>query len=133
MKANIPSLYNRNNDPNFVENEKNKAEAANQYALALEKQNNEIAAFTTSQFSDDFVESPRLQLEIPNYSVENYIEERAKWTKGITSIADEPGWFYFKIFFKFFLKVFFISFKIALFFLKSFLFSFLFSFLIEFR
>ena len=100
-KSRLPSLYNRNNDPNFVENEKNKAEAYNNYAKQLEEQNNEIASFTISQFSDDFVESPRLQLEIPNYSVENYIEERAKWTKGITSIADEPGWFYFKIFFKF--------------------------------
>lgn len=67
----------------------------------LEAQTAEMTSFTTSQFSDDFVESPRLQLEIPNYSVENYIEERAKWTKGITSVADEPGWFYFKIFFKF--------------------------------
>jgi len=67
----------------------------------LEAQNAEMSSFAISQFSDDFVESPRLQLEIPNYSVENYIEERAKWTKGITSVADEPGWFYFKIFFKF--------------------------------
>ena len=81
-----------------IASEEAKAKAANDDVRALQKRNYELV---NTQFSDDFVESPRLQLEIPNYSVENYIEERAKWTKGITSVADEPGWFYFKIFFKF--------------------------------
>ena len=79
-----------------IASEEAKAKAANDDVRALQKRNYELV---NTQFSDDFVESPRLQLEIPNYSVENYIEERAKWTKGITSVADEPGWFYFKIFF----------------------------------
>lgn len=37
----------------------------------------------------------------PNYSINNYIEDRSNWKKQITSISGEMGFFYFKIFFNF--------------------------------
>lgn len=39
--------------------------------------------------------------ELPDWGVEDYINDRTKWVKGVRSIGDEPGWFYFKVFFKF--------------------------------
>lgn len=42
-----------------------------------------------------------LLFEIPEWGIENYITDRNKWIKGVRSIADEPGYFYFKVFFKF--------------------------------
>lgn len=40
-------------------------------------------------------------LKVPNWTYADFINERAAWQKGISSILDEPGWFYFKIFFDF--------------------------------
>lgn len=51
--------------------------------------------FKANSNSDDQV------FELPDWGVEEYINDRTKWLKGVRSIADEPGWFYFKVFFKF--------------------------------
>ena len=40
-------------------------------------------------------------LKLPDLSYADFINERAIWQKGLSSIFDEPGWFYFKIFFDF--------------------------------
>ena len=40
-------------------------------------------------------------LKLPDWSYADFINERAIWQKGLSSIFDEPGWFYFKIFFDF--------------------------------
>ena len=39
--------------------------------------------------------------ELPDWGIEDYINDRTKWIKGVRSVGDEPGWFYFKVFFKF--------------------------------
>ena len=40
-------------------------------------------------------------VKLPDWSYADFINERAIWQKGLSSIFDEPGWFYFKIFFDF--------------------------------
>lgn len=40
-------------------------------------------------------------IKLPNWSYADFINERAMWQKGVSSILDEPAWFYFKIFFDF--------------------------------
>lgn len=42
-----------------------------------------------------------LDFYIPQYGVQDFINERALWQKGTYNLLGEPGWFYFKIFFKF--------------------------------
>lgn len=42
-----------------------------------------------------------LNFLLPQYGVQNFINERALWEKGVHNITGEPGWFYFKIFFNF--------------------------------
>lgn len=39
--------------------------------------------------------------DIPNWSIKDYINDRASWQKQTTTLFGEPAWFYFKIFFKF--------------------------------
>ena len=40
-------------------------------------------------------------IKLPDWSYADFINERAIWQKGLSSIFDEPGWFYFKVFFDF--------------------------------
>lgn len=40
-------------------------------------------------------------IKLPDWTYADFINERAIWQKGLSSIFDEPGWFYFKIFFDF--------------------------------
>ena len=40
-------------------------------------------------------------LKLPDWSYADFINERAIWQKGLSSVFDEPAWFYFKIFFDF--------------------------------
>ena len=40
-------------------------------------------------------------LKLPDWNYADFINERAIWQKGLSSIFDEPAWFYFKIFFDF--------------------------------
>ena len=47
------------------------------------------------EFSDMFT------LKLPDWTYADFINERAIWQKGLSSVFDEPGWFYFKIFFHF--------------------------------
>lgn len=42
-----------------------------------------------------------LEFDIPDWGIEDYINERSKWIKGIGPFGREPGFFYFKVFFKF--------------------------------
>ena len=42
-----------------------------------------------------------LDFTLPQYGVQDFINERALWQKGTYNLLGEPGWFYFKIFFKF--------------------------------
>ena len=42
-----------------------------------------------------------LDFILPQYGVQDFINERALWQKGTYNLLGEPGWFYFKIFFKF--------------------------------
>ena len=47
------------------------------------------------------VNSDIYKLKLPDWSYADFINERAIWQKGLSSVFDEPGWFYFKIFFDF--------------------------------
>lgn len=40
-------------------------------------------------------------LNVPQFSIKDYLNDRVSWQKGLDSLTGEPGWFYFKIFFKF--------------------------------
>ena len=40
-------------------------------------------------------------LKLPDWNYADFINERAIWQKGLSSIFHEPAWFYFKIFFDF--------------------------------
>ena len=42
-----------------------------------------------------------LKIKLPDWTYGDFINERAIWQKGLSSILDEPAWFYFKIFFDF--------------------------------
>lgn len=42
-----------------------------------------------------------LRFQIPQYGVQDFINERALWQKGVHNLTGEPGWFYFKVFFHF--------------------------------
>lgn len=94
------SLLNKGED--YISSEWAKANADYDMAQALYDQNQEVAKnLTPSQFNDDNIDFPVLQLDIPHYSIENYIADRTRFVKGVTSVGDEVGWFYFKVFFKF--------------------------------
>jgi len=41
------------------------------------------------------------KLKLPDWGYDDFINERAIWQKGLSSMFDEPGWFYFKVFFDF--------------------------------
>ena len=45
--------------------------------------------------------SDMFTLKLPDWTYADFINERAIWQKGLSSVFDEPGWFYFKIFFHF--------------------------------
>ena len=46
-------------------------------------------------------EENTLDFLLPQYGVQDFINERAIWQKGTHNLTGEPGWFYFKIFFNF--------------------------------
>ena len=46
-------------------------------------------------------ENNELDFLLPQYGVQDFINDRAIWQKGIHNLTGEPGWFYFKIFFNF--------------------------------
>ena len=41
------------------------------------------------------------KLKLPDWTYADFINERAIWQKGLSSIFDEPAWFYFKVIFDF--------------------------------
>jgi hypothetical protein len=45
--------------------------------------------------------SDRFKLKLPDWGYDDFINERAMWQKGLSSIFDEPAWFYFKVIFDF--------------------------------
>ena len=53
--------------------------------------------YNASVYKDGF----KLDFLLPQYGVQNFINERALWQKGVHNLTGEPGWFYFKIFFNF--------------------------------
>lgn len=56
---------------------------------------------TTDYSSVQDFKSQFLDFHIPSYGVQDFINERALWQKGIHNLTGEPAWFYFKIFFNF--------------------------------
>lgn len=50
---------------------------------------------STTNFSND------LDFLLPQYGVQDFINDRAIWQKGTHNLTGEPGWFYFKLFFNF--------------------------------
>lgn len=50
-------------------------------------------------YNDSF--SDIYKVKLPDWTYADFINERAIWQKGLSSIFDEPAWFYFKIFFDF--------------------------------
>lgn len=74
----------------------------------------DIEGLTTKRINQDFLDiylnnkskgilqtNNILDFSIPSYGVQDFINERALWQKGIHNLTGEPGWFYFKIFFNF--------------------------------
>jgi len=46
-------------------------------------------------------EEDKFHLKLPDWGYDDFINERAIWQKGLSSIFDEPAWFYFKVIFDF--------------------------------
>lgn len=44
---------------------------------------------------------PVLEFDLPKWGIEDYINERSRWVKGVNTLTSMPGFFYFKVFFKF--------------------------------
>ena len=63
-----------------------------------QKLHNQFLELSTRK--EDF-NSQFLDFHIPSYGVQDFINERALWQKGIHNLSGEPAWFYFKIFFNF--------------------------------
>lgn len=56
---------------------------------------------TTNAYSNFAVDSPTLNFSIPDWDYYTFADELNSFRKGLSGIATEPGWFYFKIFFHF--------------------------------
>lgn len=65
----------------------------NTASLSYKNRGNEL--IQNDSYSDIY------KLKLPDWSYADFINERAVWQKGLSSILDEPAWFYFKIFFDF--------------------------------
>ena len=82
-------------------NEKNKDTAKSAYGLLLNDQgSNTIVDYESNKIAQDPL-SDIFKLKLPDWTYADFINERAIWQKGLSSIFDEPAWFYFKIFFDF--------------------------------
>ena len=104
-KYSSPDNFSGNNDKAESQTNKNGKSASNgNYSSAedaIPGPNNLGGANPTSAIFKLDYSASQLKWDFPNWGVENYIEERTRWQKGATSIADELGWFYFKVLFKF--------------------------------
>lgn len=58
-------------------------------------ENSETRKHYDNQRDDQFL------LKLPDWGYDDFINERAIWQKGLSSIFDEPAWFYFKVIFDF--------------------------------
>lgn len=104
-KYSSPDNFSGNNDKTESQTNKISKYASNgNYSSAedaIPGPNNLGGANPTSAIFKLDYSASQLKWDFPNWGVENYIEERTRWQKGATSIADELGWFYFKVLFKF--------------------------------
>ena len=64
----------------------------------VDEKGNQIVSNAYSNFG---VDSPTLNFSIPDWDYYKFATELNSFRKGLTGIASEPGWFYFKIFFHF--------------------------------
>ena len=68
--------------------------------LLNDKGPNTLTDYNKNKITEDPI-SDIIQLKLPDWNYADFINERAIWQKGLSSIFDEPAWFYFKIFFDF--------------------------------
>ena len=84
------------------------------YSLPVYKEHNDQRYYNAAEDNPNFPLNPDptkafqydysslyLDFDLPNYGVEEYIADRTRFVKGMTSLGNEPGWFYFKVMFKF--------------------------------
>lgn len=64
----------------------------------VDKNGNQIVSNAYNNFG---VDSPTLNFSIPDWDYYKFATELNSFRKGLSGIATEPGWFYFKIFFHF--------------------------------
>lgn len=93
--------YEKNVNLNFnpwgdiVENQDN---TEGYYAKLKE---NQIDAYLSNNLINVYSNINKLDLKVPNWGVDNWIEERLQWQRQLESATGERGWFYFKVFFDF--------------------------------
>lgn len=108
VKNDNATLYNANKGINKDDDEKTKEKKykANMKKIpstygmlynnvTIKSNVNEKKINSNDSWSDMF------KLKLPDWTYADFINERAIWQKGLSSVFDEPGWFYFKIFFDF--------------------------------
>lgn len=98
----INSLDEKLKGNNIIDQTKNLDVIYNDY-LFKENNDKELKDQTVKSFKgyDGYDGSNSLKFFIPQYGVQDFINERSLWQKGVYNITGEPGWFYFKIFFNF--------------------------------
>ena len=82
-------------------NEKKLQNISNQITYKYKNYNNLIKRNESIDTDVYDFNSQFLDFYIPSYGVQDFINERALWQKGIHNLSGEPAWFYFKIFFNF--------------------------------
>lgn len=95
---NINDLKNEDIEIPVQQQSKNPTTNTKQQTSSPGKQTQDIAddyQIINDEYSDI------LKFEIPDWGYDDFINERALWQKQISSVLDEPGYFYFKVFFKF--------------------------------
>lgn len=82
---------------------KYKEDIYDEYSFGGSKLTGKIKDRYGNNINFDFTnpEENSLDFLLPQYGVQDFINERAIWQKGTHNLTGEPGWFYFKIFFNF--------------------------------
>lgn len=75
--------------------------------LQTAKNGNESTQSLTSRFTGEYAPGDSVVIDmdynfnVPNWGINDFLNERSMFQKGISTLAGEPGHFYFKIFFNF--------------------------------
>ena len=97
-----PSLSTENyNYNNYIDNVKKINNTNTENGEKLQSISNNSSYTFTNNHNQEASYGKELSFNFPKWGYGDFINERTIFQKGLGSIFDEPGWFYFKIFFEF--------------------------------